>query len=317
MRRFALSVFAVVAFLPTVANAQLFPRLFGGKSTSQVGSACPGGVCPTAAPASTYRSVGVSAAIAAPMKAIQNRAGHWSYPGDIDSHLEGTHGVSTAGMTHAQKLDLHDSLHEGTRGVAAYRAIRTEAEYRGNYPAVASSVGYGSSGVRLSGYGSSGSRVGLGSSGSLVVGTVLPDGAVVTSVGVTVPAKVGCGCGCPNCTCGQAVEKAFASPAGAQLRIGERAALVRVMLKAARDAKASGATTEEIKLAMVDAAVGELAGSNQAIDIDKWIEIIEKLIPLIMRLIELFSQAPQAAIEQFNAARFVSWRSEELPPLTI
>lgn len=37
---------------------------------------------------------------------------HWTYPGSINSHLAGTHGVDPSGMTHEQMLSLHDSLHE-------------------------------------------------------------------------------------------------------------------------------------------------------------------------------------------------------------
>ncbi len=45
------------------------------------------------------------------------RVGHWSYPGEIGNHLAKDHGVSTAGMTREQQLQLHDSLHEGTQVV--------------------------------------------------------------------------------------------------------------------------------------------------------------------------------------------------------
>ena len=38
---------------------------------------------------------------------------HWTYPGDIRSHLASSHGtVNTAGMTRDQMESLHDSLHE-------------------------------------------------------------------------------------------------------------------------------------------------------------------------------------------------------------
>jgi len=275
--RFIALTFTVVALLPTVSHAQW--RLFGGRS--QVGSACPGGVCPTsAAPQSNYRSVGVGAVLAAPVKAIDNRAGHWSYPGTIDSHLESTHGVATAGMTRQQKLDLHDSLHEG--GAQA------------RYPAVANSVGYGSSGV----------RVGGGSSGNFGVGTILPDGAVVTSVGVTV-AKTGCGCGCPNCTCGGASEATEMRAVGA---IGDRRSnrikFRNELIEAAQQAKDAGSISQlELQLltkkvhrnpfalqvlheAVYDSAV---ADGMQSVGERDWIALIEKLIPLIIKLIDLFS----------------------------
>lgn len=41
---------------------------------------------------------------------------HWSYPGDIASHLATGHGQATAGMTREQMLDLHDALPEQARG---------------------------------------------------------------------------------------------------------------------------------------------------------------------------------------------------------
>ena len=45
-----------------------------------------------------------------------NIRGNWS-PAmeDTRRHLETEHGVSTAGMTHQQMLDLHDAIHEGRR----------------------------------------------------------------------------------------------------------------------------------------------------------------------------------------------------------
>jgi hypothetical protein len=39
--------------------------------------------------------------------------GHWSYPGDIATHLATTHGRTVAGLTREQMLNLHDALHEG------------------------------------------------------------------------------------------------------------------------------------------------------------------------------------------------------------
>ena len=40
---------------------------------------------------------------------------HWTYPGDIRSHLATGHGnVNTAGMSQDEMETLHDSLHEGS-----------------------------------------------------------------------------------------------------------------------------------------------------------------------------------------------------------
>jgi hypothetical protein len=75
------------------AHGQLFRNLFPNR---RVQSGCPNGVCPTAA------------------RPFSNaRAGHWTFPGSIDGHLNSTHGVSTAGLSREQMLNLHDALHEG------------------------------------------------------------------------------------------------------------------------------------------------------------------------------------------------------------
>jgi hypothetical protein len=36
----------------------------------------------------------------------------WTYPGDLRTHLEQGHGVSTAGLGRFELLNLHDSLHQ-------------------------------------------------------------------------------------------------------------------------------------------------------------------------------------------------------------
>ena len=274
-------ILAVVALLPTVCQAQLFPRLFGGKSTAQVGSACPGGVCPTAQSSYGYP---VASAVIQPLRSV---AGHWSYPGSIDSHLEGTHGVATAGMTRQQKLDLHDSLHEGTAAKA-------------RYPTVSSAVGYGSSGV-ISG----------GSTGSLAVGSRLADGSVVTSVGVTVAqVRSGgvCDCCCPDCKCNQA-NAAASEPSemrGLGSGIGDRVAFRRSLIAAARQARDKGTITtmeffvltaasrnpvalERMMGAVHEAAIEDGVASVNAVNWDQLLAFIEKLIPLIVKLISLFS----------------------------
>lgn len=96
------------------------------------------------------------------------------------------------------------------------------------------------------------------------------------------------------------------------MAVGDRARLMRVMLAAARAAKASGASVEEIKSAMVDAALETLAASSQAIDIDKWIEIIEKLIPLILKLIDLLG----ASTHGLNEVQY-AFKSLCIDPVTV
>jgi hypothetical protein len=51
-------------------------------------------------------------------------ANHWTYPGEIRTHLAVSHGVNAAGMTTAQAEALHDSLHNGDTGyVVSYRPV--------------------------------------------------------------------------------------------------------------------------------------------------------------------------------------------------
>lgn len=46
---------------------------------------------------------------------------HWTYPGDITTHLTGTHGQNVNGLSIEQQLSLHDALHENRRVVAVTR----------------------------------------------------------------------------------------------------------------------------------------------------------------------------------------------------
>ena len=214
-------ILAVVALLPATAQAQVFPRLFGAKSTAAQ-SGCPGGVCPIARTA-----------------------------------------VAVA--------------------TAPVRAVARVAENRGNYPAVSSA----------SGYGSSGSVVGGGSTGSLVVGSVLSDGSVVTSVGVSVVAL-------------EAPASVEAKEMRAVGAVGDRVAFRRALLTAGRQARESGKITtmeffvlsaasrnpvalQRMMEAVHEAAIEDGMASVGAIDWDKLLNFIEKLIPLIVKLIDLFS----------------------------
>lgn len=65
---------------------------------------CPGGVCPV--PARVVQSVPAVAT-------VSQSATHWTYPGEIKSHLSSGHGVDASGMSTAQAEALHDSLHNG------------------------------------------------------------------------------------------------------------------------------------------------------------------------------------------------------------
>lgn len=50
---------------------------------------------------------------------IQRSVNHynpqWTWPGNLGSHLQGTHRVNVSGMTHDQMEQLHDQLHNGRR----------------------------------------------------------------------------------------------------------------------------------------------------------------------------------------------------------
>ena len=81
---------------------------------------CPGGVCPV--PKAT--SVSVMAPVSmAPISMIRSSP-TWTYPGDIASHLANGHGVSSAGMTTAQAVAMHDSLHNGYPTSSSVQYIR-------------------------------------------------------------------------------------------------------------------------------------------------------------------------------------------------
>ena len=63
-----------------------------------------------------------------------NINGSWS-PSEQQtrSHLEGQHGIVTAGMTHQQMLDLHDALHEG-RSVTSRSKTTVRVQQSGGCP---------------------------------------------------------------------------------------------------------------------------------------------------------------------------------------
>lgn len=271
MLRFSLSLVFLVLF-SSVGSAQLFPNALWNRA-KQAGpsSSCPNGQCPTA----------ISAAAT-----VDARPGHWSYPGTIDNHLESTHGVATAGLSRQEKLNLHDSLHEGTASQNVVVSVPRATGYVKPFVSY-----YEAPTVSSSGNGSSG-----GSSGGFGVGTRLPDGAIVTSVGVTVAAK----------------------PAEdvSMLRIGDRATFRKSLMAAARKARDSGqitgleffllsaasrnpATIEKMQAAVHEAAIEEGLATTQAIDWNQLIEFIEKLIPVIIKLIELFGQVRMDAVPQY------------------
>jgi hypothetical protein len=40
------------------------------------------------------------------------RSSHWTYPGDITTHMQTTHGQNVSGMSVEQQLSMHDAIHE-------------------------------------------------------------------------------------------------------------------------------------------------------------------------------------------------------------
>jgi hypothetical protein len=69
-------------------------------------------------------SASVSSVATQPASGYYSGTSQWTYPGRIDSHLMGTHGVSQsqlAGMSKQQQERLHDSLHNGAVSQPVYR----------------------------------------------------------------------------------------------------------------------------------------------------------------------------------------------------
>ena len=247
--RIALTL-AVALMMAQPSFAQLFPNAPWNRSSS-ASDACPGGVCPI--PNTTAR-------------------GHWTFPGTIESHLGSTHGVDTSGMTRGQMLSTHDALHEGRAPSYVKSAYGTAAP-----PVVRSGGSTGSAS-----YGSSG--------GGMAVGRRDIDGALITSIGSTVSPEIA---------------KVGTSEIQA-LAIGDRVKFRRSLLEAAKRARQSGEITameyftlsaasrnprvlDKMQAAVHEAAIEDGLATATAIDWDSLIEFIEKLIPIIIKLIDLFS----------------------------
>jgi len=263
----------LVLCLSQVSFGQLFPNAPWNQPGQVASGDCPGGVCPDRGAAS---------------------ASHWTYPGTITNHLQGAHGVPTNGMSRQQMLDLHDSLHEGRAPAMKQSVPLMIASPYGAYSSTnpVAPYDYKDADGRLwqsKSYGSTGSAS-YGSSGSSFrVGSVLPDGSVVTSIGSTIDPAI-----------------AQAAEAGIQaLGIGDRVKFRRALLQAARQARDAGEITagqffllsaasrnpnvlEKMQGAVHEAAIEEGLATTQAPDWDGLISFIEKLIPLIIQLINLF-----------------------------
>jgi hypothetical protein len=293
-----LAILAACLFVSS-DSAQIFPNAAWNR-TRQVGSSCPGGLCPTAASvAAPSRRV-----LSAPFKALSNGAGHWSYPGDINSHLESTHGVSTAGMSREEKLNLHDSLHENGGQVVSVPRANRKMEFTGVvefYPSV-SKAGYGSFGSRSSGYGSSGSAYGRDY-----------DGAVITSLG-------------PLCEASPVAAPALPEAMESRRsRKASREAILESVCKAESEGSITATQADEIRraakrprmLAQMESLIAEKAkaegyalpmGSDGEVQMGAipWADLadfITKIAPLIFKLIDLFSADIDTGI--FKMEQFV------------
>ena len=139
-------------------------------------------------------------------------------------------------------------------------------------------------------FGSGGSAVNGGSTGGFAVGQRDSDGAIISSIGSTVsPTIVKAGT--------QAIEP---------LAFGDRIKFRRTLLAAAKQAREAGDITpaqyfmlsaasrnpntlDKMQAAVHEAAIEEGLATTQAVDWDALIGFIEKLIPIIIQLIGLFS----------------------------
>ncbi len=269
-----LSCLVLLAGLCSSASGQLFPNAPWNKNRVS-SSDCPGGVCPVN------------------QAAVNPAPGHWSYPGTIDNHLEEDHGVSTAGMTRQQKLDLHDSLHEGTAPAVRRAPFTSRAGYQ--TVTVSKSGSYGSCG---------GTRVNYGSSGgsySFRVGGFDKDGYLITSIGTTQTQS----------------SQAEVSSLGVRKRKASREAILEAANKAHSESTISSDELRAIRLAcksprmlatiedmIIEKAINSGAYSftlkangevdKAAIDWEAIGDFILKIAPIIFKLIELFAILEQA-----------------------
>jgi hypothetical protein len=58
---------------------------------------------------------------------VVSSSSHWSYPGDITTHLQSAHGQNVSGMSIEQQLNLHDALHE-SKPVASRVVTRSSVQ---------------------------------------------------------------------------------------------------------------------------------------------------------------------------------------------
>ncbi len=273
MFRILMALVALCVFAD-VSSAQLFPNAPWNRNSATArfdNSACPGGVCPVP---------GQGLGVLRPNVNVSYYGGpQWTWQGDLATHLATEHGMALPPAPAPQ-----------------YATSSYAAAPSSNYYQVRSGGSTGS--ARVSG-GSTGSyvvRSGGCTGSSLRVGCPDIDGAIVSSI-----ISVG------STASPQLAPYSQAQLQGIQpLAIGDRIAFRRSLLEAARNARKSGEITsiqffmlsaasrnpnvlDKMQQAVHEAAIEEGLATAQAIDWNGLISFIEKLIPIIIQLIDLFS----------------------------
>jgi len=110
MIRSALAAFIVVCVC--VGLMQIPPL------TSAPPSSCPGGVCPV-----PMRVAFETLPLPQAVSVVPVSANHWTYPGEITTHMQNDHNISTAGLSREQALTLHDQLHESQTVRTSYQQV--------------------------------------------------------------------------------------------------------------------------------------------------------------------------------------------------
>lgn len=179
---------------------------------------------------------------------------------------------------------------QAVQNAREFRSNNSSARTQINYGSPSSSVGYGSLGSSVAGYGSSGSSVaGYGSSGTPYGNDY--DGAPITGYGAIVsqPVTSGvCDCCCPYCKCNQPSEKSLAGS------IGSRRDFRRELLSQAKQAQADGTISSDEyrgveRILRVPGVAMMLEAKARAGGNIDWATLLEKLLPIILELIKLFS----------------------------
>lgn len=263
MFRFTSTLLLCLTVLASSASAQLFPNAPWNRGGTRFSNndACPGGVCPG-------NGLGIRRMQSADPSLIeQHNTAHngfpggpqWTWPGDLATHLATEHGIVPQTQSYVAQ--------------SSYAAVTVQNV------APRSGGSTGSYAVRSGG--STGS--------SFYVGGRDHDGALISSVGSTVDPAI----------------KAAATSVVEPLSISDNRKFRRALLEAGRKARDSGEITaieffmlsaasrnprvlDKMQAAVHEAAIEEGLATAQAIDWDSLISFIEKLIPIIIKLIDLF-----------------------------